>query len=56
MNNQTLNPEKIEPEMPKQELDEPFDSKGPSDNISSKELAIAEKDKDRKKGISVLFG
>ena len=48
MNNQTLNPEKIEPEMPKQELDEPFDSKVPSDNISSKELAIAEKDKDRK--------
>lgn len=47
MNNQTLNLEKTrnEPEPPKQELDEPFDSNALSDNISSKELAIAEKDK-----------
>lgn len=37
-----------EPEMPKQELDEPLDSNSSIDKISPKELEIAEKDKDRK--------
>lgn len=37
-----------EPEIPKQELDEPLDSNTLHEKISPKELEISEKDKDRK--------
>lgn len=37
-----------EPELPKQELDEPFDLNTTSDKMSTQKLEISEKDKDRK--------
>ena len=48
LEHQKVQPPKSDPGLPKQELDEPFDSDILSGKMSTQELATKEKDKDRK--------